>query len=248
MKLKCIIVLSVISLYAFAENNEVIKWTESYNKYLLKYVHAGERSGIKTNYVDYDGLRKTQFKSLKSDLENINDFKFSSKNEKLAFWINVYNYLTVYKIIENPKIKKITDLNEKIYNVWKQKAGFVLGKERTLDEIEHQILRKMEEPRIHFAIVCASISCPDLRPEAFTSEKLESQLSDQLVKFAKNAKKGLKIDHKNNFIYLSKIFSWFEGDFKPSVSKWLLERNLIGGKSFKKYRVKYFDYNWYLNE
>ena len=100
--------------------------------------------------------------------------------------------------------------------------GVVAGKKRTLNEIEHEILRKMGEPRIHVAIVCASVSCPDLRAEAYTVEKLDSQLDDQLTLFLANPKKGLHID-KKGYLYMSSIFKWFAEDFetKGGVRKFL---------------------------
>ncbi len=246
MYLRSILVALMISNTLFAENNKIETWTKSYNEYLKKYVHSGEINGVETNSVDYFGLRNTQFKSLKIELQKIKNIDKLSKSAKLAFWINVYNYLTVYKVVNKPEIKKLTDLNTIFTNVWKQDAGIVAGKMRTLDEIEHQILRKMGEPRIHFSIVCASVSCPDLRTEAFREDILESQLADQFSQFAKNAKKGIKVDKKNKIIYISKIFSWFGGDFKPTPVKWLIKQNIIKQIN-NEYDVEYFSYDWNLN-
>ncbi len=115
-------------------------------------------------------------------------------------------------------IGSIKDAGSLFRRVWSRVSGSLGGKPITLGEIEHLILRKMGEPRIHLAIVCASISCPDLRNEPYAAAKLNEQLDEQLDEqsrhFLNNAGKGLKIE--KNAIRLSKIFDWFEDDFKVS--------------------------------
>ena len=129
----------------------------------------------------------------------------------------------------------------------------IAGKMRTLNEIEHEILRKMDEPRIHVAIVCASVSCPDLRSEAYTVDKLDSQLDDQLRLFLVNTEKGLRVDTKKGRIYLSSIFKWFKEDFesKGGVRKYLAPYAPESTKAAlknNKLSVYYLDYDWDLNE
>ena len=124
------------------------------------------------------------------------------------------------------------------------------GKELTLNEIEHEILWKIDEPRIHVAIVCASVSCPDLRKEAYVTNQLDSQLNNQMRSFLANRNKGLRIE--NGKLYLSSIFKWFKDDFKsrggvlsfirPYVDE--KEREAIASSQLK---IAYMNYDWGLN-
>ncbi|MCZ6541330.1 MAG: DUF547 domain-containing protein, partial [Nitrospinae bacterium] len=145
------------------------------------------------------------------------------------------------------------DAGNLLGSVWKKTVGVVGGKDDTLNEIEHEIIRKMGDPRIHAAIVCASVSCPDLRKEAYTKEHLDAQLNDQLRRFLANRGKGLQINHKNGRILLSKIFDWFEDDFEPKggvlpfLARYAPEpdRSLLKNGDAD---VSYLDYNWDLNK
>ncbi|MGR9053752.1 MAG: DUF547 domain-containing protein, partial [Gammaproteobacteria bacterium] len=109
-------------------------------------------------------------------------------------------------------VDSIKDIGNLFSPVWNQPAGELGGRSVTLGEVEHEILRPMGEPRIHLAIVCASLSCPDLRAEPYTAVLLNKQLDDQAVKFLGNRAKGLRIEQDK--IAVSKIFDWFEEDFK----------------------------------
>ena len=155
-------------------------------------------------------------------------------------------------VVDHLPIKSIKDIGGFFSPVWKKPAGQVAGKERTLDEIEHEILRKLDEPRIHVAIVCASVSCPDLRLEAFKVETLNKQLNDQVIEFLKSSEKGMKIDKKGGHVYLSSIFKWFEGDFESRggvlkfISKYV-SPDAAKDLARSDIKVFYLDYNWDLN-
>ena len=217
---------------------------------------------VKTTTIDGVVLNSVAYKSLKGDPEfkklieelktaTLNDLK--TQEEKLSFWINVYNILAVKVVLDDYPVKSIKDVGSLFKSVWKLPAGEVAGKERTLNDVEHEILRKMNEPRIHVAIVCASVSCPDLRKEAFSPDRLNEQLDDQVRLFLENTGKGMKIDEKKKRVYVSSIFKWFEEDFEPQggvtafISRYApaaQQKNIemYGGK------LKYLDYNWDLNE
>jgi hypothetical protein len=175
-----------------------------------------------------------------------------SRKSKLTFWINVYNILAVKMIIDNYPIESIKDAGSLFKSVWKKGAGKVGGKEHSLNDIEHEILRKMNEPRIHVAIVCASVSCPDLRLEAYTLGDLNEQLDDQMEKFLQSREKGMKLDGKKNLVYLSSIFNWFEEDFESRggilkhISQYVTAEEK---KALNNYKLKifYMDYNWKVN-
>lgn len=168
-------------------------------------------------------------------------FQSFSKEEELAYWINAYNAMTLDLILRHYPIKSIKDIK----NPWEQRYWKLGEKWYNLDEIEHQVLRKMDEPRIHFAIVCASYSCPKLQNEAFTSEGLEQQLTKATKEFLNDSERN---SISENNIELSKIFKWFSKDFEQNGS--LIDfLNLYSDiKISDKAKKSFKDYNWDLNE
>ena len=163
-----------------------------------------------------------------------------SKQEKLAYWINAYNAMTIDLIIRNQPINSIKDIK----NPWKQSLWKLGEAMYNLDEIEHQILRKMDDPRIHFAINCASFSCPILSNEAFTSNSVDTQLDTLTKRFVNDTKRNT-ITPKA--ITISKIFKWFSKDFKKNQT--LIE--FINAYAVitidQNATINYMDYNWELN-
>lgn len=164
-----------------------------------------------------------------------------SKNAILAYWINAYNAFTVKLILENYPTKSIKKINDP----WGKKFILLGNKKYSLEEIEHEILRKMDEPRIHFAINCASFSCPNLLNEAYSETTLEKQLVAASKSFINDKSKN---SITANTIEISKIFDWFSGDFKKkgSVIDFINQYSTI--KISSKAKINYKDYNWNLNE
>lgn len=164
-----------------------------------------------------------------------------TKEDKLAYWMNGYNAMTISLIIRNYPLKSIKDIDKP----WDQRLWKLGDKWYDLNEIEHQILRKMEEPRIHFGINCASFSCPPLLNEAFTASEVDKQLEKLAIRFINDPLRN-KLSNVN--IEISEIFSWFAKDFKKegSVIDYLNQYSeiIIDPKA----RIKYMDYNWSLNE
>lgn len=167
--------------------------------------------------------------------------KTFSKEEKLAFWINTYNALTVDLIIRNYPIKSIKDIK----NPWKQRLWEFGDRNYNLDEIEHEILRNMDEPRIHFAIVCASYSCPKLQRYAFTAENLDEQLTNVTKEFLADETRN-KISEKS--IRISKIFDWFAKDFTQDGSLIDFLNKYTDVNISPKAKKRYLEYNWALND
>ncbi|SFC83928.1 DUF547 domain-containing protein [Algibacter pectinivorans] len=163
------------------------------------------------------------------------------KEDKLAYWINAYNALTVDLILRHYPIKSIKDIKDP----WDQRFWKLGNKWYNLNEIEHDILRKMDDPRIHFAIVCASYSCPKLQNEAFTTQTINSQLNAATKAFLSDPARN---EISENSINISKIFQWFSKDFKQhgSLIDFLNKYSAItiSAKAKKSYK----DYNWDLNE
>lgn len=173
-----------------------------------------------------------------------------TREELLAYWINAYNAYTIELILRHYPLESIKDI--KRWNIpflntpWQIKFFSIGGKKYDLNAIEHQILRKQfDEPRIHFAINCASVSCPPLRNEAYTAERLEEQLRDQAFLFINDPTKNTIAKDK---VQLSKIFSWFKGDFtkKSSLIEYLNQYTKLTIDPSAD--ISYQEYNWELNE
>lgn len=219
---------------------------QAFNGILQKYVSSAGN-------VNYKHLLKDST-SLSQYLKNLSNNPPAtnwSRDEKLAYWINAYNGFTLQLILRHYPVKSIKDIGSKIKipfvnTPWD--AKFIrIGKNYVdLNHIEHGILRKQfSEPRIHFAIVCASVSCPKLLNEAYTPEKLNQQLNEQASNFINDPSRN-KITP--NAIRLSKIFSWFKGDFtkKGSLINFLNQYSKI--KINPNASFSTLDYNWNLNE
>jgi hypothetical protein len=207
-----------------------------FNNLLLENV---SESGV----INYRGFisNKILFKSYLSLLsENIPKENWT-KEDKLAYWMNTYNAFTIKLIIDNYPTKSIKDIK----NAWDSRF-FKLGKKwYNLSDVEHKILRKMDDPRIHFGINCASFSCPPLLNRAFTASTINTDLEFLAHQFI-NDKSRNTISENN--IQLSKIFKWYSNDFETegSLIKFLnnysdIKINSTAKKSFKKY-------DWNLNE
>jgi len=204
--------------------------------------------------VNYKGFISDKA-SLEAYLEllskNAPDRETWSEEEQLAYWINAYNAFTVKLIVDNYPTGSIRDLGPKlkiplVNDVWHYKFFKIGGQESSLDEIEHSILRKeFEEPRIHFAINCASVSCPPLLNEAFIPEKLESQM-DKVAKGFINDPSRNKIS--KNEVEVSPIFSWFKGDFTKNGSLIDFLNKYSNIKINSDAKVSHMKYDWNLNE
>ena len=245
------VVLLSIHSPAQAKNFEFSDW----DILLGKYVKADLIDGISLNSVSYGKLRLDPvFNKLDKSLSLFSPSKLTTDQEKLAFWINVYNIFAVKIVMNNYPLKSIKDVGGFFKSVWKVKAGTVGGKKYTLDEIEHGILRKMGDPRIHTAIVCASISCPNLTTKSYSSENLNKQLDMQMKDFLANPNKGMRINinEQPGKIFLSQIFNWFAQDFKSSggvrnfISLYVSKENRNVIKN-PQYSISYMDYNWAIN-
>ena len=137
------------------------------------------------------------------------------KPQQMAFLINAYNAFTVELILgKYPKLASIKDLGNLLQNPWKQSFVPLLGSTLSLDQIEHDNLRapgRFNDPRIHFAVNCASVGCPMLREEAFVAERLDAQLDEQALRFLSDRSRNRYADGK---LQVSKIFDWYGADFK----------------------------------
>jgi hypothetical protein len=188
-----------------------------------------------------------------------------TKPQRLAFLINAYNAWTVELILTKyPDLESIKDLGSVFQSPWKKKFFRLLGQERSLDDVEHGMIRApgaFDDPRIHVGVVCASIGCPMLRPEAFTPEKLDAQLDDGMRRFLGDASRN-RFDAASGRLRVSKIFDWYGKDFeqghkgydslKATFARHAAQLAATPDAQAKlrsgDYRLDFLDYDWKLND
>ena len=218
----------------------------SWTQLLQKHVRS---SGL----VDYKGFVADQDKlrAYTEILSNNPPAASWSDEDQIAYWINAYNAFTVKLIVDNYPVKSIKDLNPSlsiptVRSIWTKEWFQIGGEDFSLDRIEHKILRKdFEEPRIHFAVNCASISCPNLRAEAYEGEILDTQLTEQTRLFLADNSRNKISEHS---VVVSKIFSWFGGDFKKGQSLIDFLNKYTSTTIDKDAKVRFMSYDWNLNE
>ena len=206
------IALKVIAGVLIANNVAAIEpdWKDYAS--VLSAVKQGEKHGTPLALVDYAALKKSGL--VDKVYRQISAFpveSLSGREEELAFYINTYNILALKTVIDHWPLDSIKDVGSFFSPVWGKDAGTIDGKTVSLDDIENKVIRPMGEPRIHLAIVCASVSCPDLRHEPYTAATLSKQLDEQVNAFLHNDKKGLYI--AKDEVVVSRIFKWFKQDF-----------------------------------
>jgi hypothetical protein len=216
--------------------------------------------------VDYSAIQQDHAKlqGYLTQLSHITQTEFDAwdKSSQLAFLINAYNAWTLELILtEYPDIDSIKDLGGLFSSPWDKSFIPLLGKTRSLNDIEHKLIRgsdRYNEPRIHFAVNCASIGCPALREEAYTGAKLEQQLNAQTERFLSDNSRNVA---KGDTVYLSAIFKWYGEDFTQgfggadSVDAFLLlypnalklSPALQTTAEKQQLNVDFLDYNWSLN-
>ena len=218
-------------------------------------------------YVDNRGMvNYAGWKATKADMQALDNYltrlsaasfsRQTSAGVKLAFWINAYNAVTIKGILREYPTTSIRNHTAKVfgYNIWKDLQLQVEGRQYSLDHIEHEILRKMGEPRIHFAIVCASIGCPRLLNEAYVPDRIDQQLTAGARVFFDDPSK-FRYDQQRGSIAVSAILDWFGADFgrtraeqvrriAPYLPEPAAQRLAESGNA----QVSYLDYDWGLND
>ena len=221
--------------------------------------HVGPISGGKASQVRYDGMARDRI-ALKGYLESLSgtkeeDFNAWTRPQRMAFLINAYNAFTVELILSSYPVKSIKDIGGVLDNRWQRKFFGLFGRPASLDQVEHGMLRKpgtYDEPRVHFALNCASIGCPMLREEAYVAERLERQLEEQTERFLSDRSRN---HFANGRLEVSKIFDWYKEDFAPR-ERWfakyakLLSDDPVQQKLIVEGRapILFLDYDWTLND
>jgi len=231
---------------ARAADAQYDRFVEVYGSLLDDHVRPARKSGITYAGVDYVAWRKDpRHAEALAVLLASNPAMAGSRAEKLAYWINAYNFLTVDLIVREGEAQSIKNLGGIFSSPWKSFQWPVGGGQRSLDDIEHGIIRKLGEPRIHFAVNCAAISCPDLRGEPYAAATLDTQLAEQVARTFANPTKGYAANGKS--VRVSKVMDWYGNDFNGGdVATWIRENAPVTMPSGV--RVGFFAYDWALND
>ena len=216
-----------------------------YASLLKKYVIQGK--------VDYSGFKAEEEKlDQYLDILDKTDTQNLARDEQFAFYINAYNAWTIKLILSGyPGVESIKDLGSLLKSPWKKEICRIDGQVITLDDIEHKILRpRFKDPRVHFAINCAALSCPPMISEPYHGATLNRRLDVSTRAFVNNPERNYL---EENTLYVSKIFKWFSDDFNDDITGFFLR---YADGDFKKeleskkdrIRIKYLYYDWSLNE
>ncbi|HEY7742153.1 MAG TPA: DUF547 domain-containing protein [Burkholderiales bacterium] len=224
--------------------------------------HVVLLDGGRASQVRYGGFQQDRA-ALKGYLQSLSgvaqqEFDGWSKAQRMAFLINAYNAFTVEKILTRyPDIRSIWDFGKIFGNPFRDRFFTLLGEKASLDHIEHETLRKpgaYDEPRVHYAVNCASIGCPMLREKAYVAERLEAQLEGQAVRFLSDRSRN-RYDAPSGALEVSRIFDWFKEDWKSREQYFARYAALLADDpehrkliASGKARIRFLEYDWALND
>ncbi|MBT4866519.1 MAG: DUF547 domain-containing protein [Planctomycetaceae bacterium] len=239
------------------------KWSPSQQVSMDQIDHSAFDS-LLHKYVDADGyVNYRAWKASAADRKALNNFivqlsrattrRRSGRNAQMAFWINAYNAVTLEGILQEFPTTSIRNHTSKLgYNIWKHLPLLVDGRLHSLENIENKVLRPMREPRIHFAIVCASVGCPRLKNEAYTADNLQQQLADNTRDFFSRSQ-NLQVDSARRTLHLSSILKWYGKDFgRTNADRLSYLRPYLPATArqvaSQGASIRFLKYNWNLND
>jgi len=253
----------LLSAPALALDHSHKAWDDLLKKH-VRYVQEGNASRV-----DYTGLMndRAALKAVLDGYQKVTRAEFDgwTKPQQQAFLFNAYNAFTVEKILTRyPNLKSIKDFGTVFGNPWKDKFFTLFGQPAYLDLIEHEILRKegsYDEPRVHVAVVCASVGCPMLRRDAFTPAELDAQLEDAMRRFMGDRTRN-RFNPATGKLEVSRIFDWYGKDFekghrgyssvKATLARYADQLAATPGERAlvreQKAEVTFLDYDWGLND
>ena len=271
-KILAFLLLALLPLTAGAQSfdHDHKAWAVLLKKYVV-LIDSGKASQVR-----YAGFLqdRAELKSYLASLSKVSQTEFNAWNkpQQMAFLINAYNAYTIEKILSRyPNIKSIWDFGKVFGNPFKDKFFVLLGREFSLDMIEHETLRKAgsyDEPRVHFAVNCASTGCPMLREEPYVAARLDAQLEEQTRRFLSDRSRN-RYNAQDNALEVSEIFKWFSSDWSSGYrgfdgkSPPMQSREQFFAKyaalladtppqqlaiADRKAAIKHLDYDWTLND
>lgn len=221
-------------------------WQRLLDKHLVK-------SGDGINRLNYRAIKDNSQAELDAYLDSLApiDPRQLNRQEQMAFWINLYNALTVKVVVQRYPIKSIKSVRylSSLFGPWDKKLIKVSGQSISLNDIEHRILRPIwQDPRIHFVVNCASLGCPNLQAIAFTGDNLESLLEASTAEFLAHPR-ALRLD--DDTLILSSIFKWYAVDFGADTQElvqYLKSASVgISPESIDQAKEMRYEYDWKLN-
>lgn len=266
----CSAIRMVAAAMLLAAGNAVLAFDQQHAAWdALLQRHVALAQDGNSSRVDYAGFRADQG-ALQAYLDGLSavtpaEYRGWTREQRLAFLVNAYNAYTVALVLTRyPELKSIKDLGSLLQSPWKKQFFVLLGAGRSLDELEHGLVRApgaFDEPRIHFALNCASIGCPMLRNGAYVAERLDAQLEDGVRRFLGDRSRN-RYDPASGELQLSRIFDWYKADFEQgqrgmsSVAQFLARyADLLADTASARAalrqagaRIRYLDYDWMLND
>ncbi|MDZ7685225.1 MAG: DUF547 domain-containing protein [Gammaproteobacteria bacterium] len=216
----------------------------AYAAVLDAHVRPAAMDGTRANMVDYEAIRAdARFNDVVRTVREFDVTVLDGQAEHLAFYINAYNILTIQLILDHWPVESIRDIGNIFKGPWDIVMLENADGDLTLDDIEHEIIRSYPEPRIHFAVNCASVGCPDLRREPYAAARLDAQLDAQTRAFLGNPAKGFRLEDGDARV--SKIFRWYAEDFEAAGGIGGFVRNYA--KATFNDVVPNLPYDWQLN-
>jgi len=239
------------------ERSSMIVSHSDWQALLDKYLDTSTASGV--NLFGYDDVSRADKKNLKSYLKRLSaiDPRTLNKAEQFSYWVNLYNALTIDVVLDAYPVESIKDIRflSSLFGPWDKNLIKIAGNKLSLNDIEHGILRPIwQDPRIHFAVNCASIGCPNLQAKAFTAKNADELLENAASEFI-NHRRGVELSQRG--VTLSSIFDWYGSDFGENQSE-LLEyiADYYVGDQPSEGNIEHlesvenlsFQYDWQLNE
>lgn len=232
--------------------------TASYARLLERFVTADgpvRYAALQADPADLDRFLASVAKAVPQQLEAL------PESDRIAFWVNAYNAITLKTIVDSYPIRArgFSALRypassiRQIAGAWSNRSWIVAGRTMSLDDIEHETLRKrFSEPRVHMALVCAAVGCPPLRSEPYAGDRLGEQLDDQARRYLASPA-GLRVESGGRRVAVSSIFKWFAGDFEATggVRAFLSRYAPAEARSAladPRTTITFLDYDWGLNE
>ncbi len=223
-----------------------------WGRLLEVYLHEGA-DGV--NRVAYDRLRQIDRANLRTYLgeQSAIDPRDYARDEQLAYWINLYNALTLEVVLDYPRKGSILRMSKRFFAIgpWDDEVTTIAEQAITLNDIEHRILRPIwRDHRVHYAVNCASLGCPNLQTEAFTRANTERLLANGERSYV-NHPRGVRIDDRGR-LFISRIYDWYRDDFAKDdqvLLSYLSQHHLRFADALRTYegRIRY-EYDWALNE
>jgi hypothetical protein len=237
IRLLCCFTLSLVAATAFGQKSE---WVASYNTLLGKYVTSG---GVK--YAEWKA-NAADMQAIQGVVDGISKENASAmgKQQQLAFYVNAYNAWILHEALGKYPTNSVKDV---LFTFFTSKRITVAGQQTSFKALEDNVIRKFGDPHVHFALNCASRSCPPLNRTAFSADKLDGQF-EALAKGFVNSERGVKFNAATKSAELSKIFDWYKDDFKAEGGAIAFINKRRSTPLPADAKISYQDYDWGLNE